>query len=146
MSIEDLRPFNIDDLLGRSAINANRKLLIESINNKNIMVTGAGGSIGSEICKQVLKFKPKRLILVDSNEYSLYTIYNNLISKNKDKLIFPILSNLQNSLHIENLLVQYEINSVYHAAAYKHVKLVEENIIESVKNNVFCTYNLIRSC
>ena len=90
MSIEDLRPFNIDDLLGRSAINANRKLLIESINNKNIMVTGAGGSIGSEICKQVLKFKPKRLILVDSNEYSLYTIYNNLISKNKDKLIFPI--------------------------------------------------------
>ena len=69
------------------------------------MVTGAGGSIGSEICKQVLKFKPKRLILVDSNEYSLYTIYNNLISKNKINNI-PNYINLQNSLHIENLLVK----------------------------------------
>ena len=142
-SINDLRPIKINDLLGRAPSNPKKSLLIKSIRDKCILVTGSGGSIGSEICKQVIKLKPKKLILLDSNEFSLYNIQEYLKQKNKKIEIISILSSLEDLAQLENLFKTHKFNTIYHAAAYKHVNLVENNVIESLKNNILSTYNLL---
>ena len=105
------------------------------------MVTGAGGSIGSELCRQILKIKPKKLLLLDSNEFSLYSILNELenLQKDKDLEIIPILASIQDKKKIIILLNKWKPETIYHAAAYKHVPIVEQNIVEGLKNNVFGT-------
>jgi FlaA1/EpsC-like NDP-sugar epimerase len=108
------------------------------------MVTGAGGSIGSELSRQIIKLNPKKLILIELSEFALYKINEDLknLNTNKSVKIISLLINIQNQSKIEQVFKTFNIDTVYHAAAYKHVPLVEENICESVKNNVFGTFNL----
>ena len=113
----------------------------KNIKNKNVLVSGAGGTIGSQLCKEIAKNKPKKLLLVDSNEYSLYTVANDLdlINKNNSIEIIPLLVSIQDKKKIEIIFKTYMPETVYHAAAYKHVPIVEHNLAEGVKNNVFGT-------
>ncbi|OUR74099.1 hypothetical protein A9Q78_01720, partial [Methylophaga sp. 41_12_T18] len=100
------------------------------------MVTGAGGSIGSELCRQIMKLKPATLVLYDLNEFGLYAIERELQSFDIDVPIFAILGNVQDQKRIESACSRYAINTIYHAAAYKHVPMVERNTTEGVRNNV----------
>jgi FlaA1/EpsC-like NDP-sugar epimerase len=142
VSISDIKDLTIDDLLNRDQVQPNSELLSKNISSKVVMVTGAGGSIGSEISRQIIKLKPKKLILVESSEFALYKINEDLKNINKSVKNIPLLINIQNKTKIEQVFNTFNIDTVYHAAAYKHVSLVEENITESVKNNVFGTFIL----
>ena len=142
VSISDIKDLNIDDLLNRDQVKPNLELLSKNINSKVVMVTGAGGSIGSELSRQILKLNPKTLILVELSEFALYKISEDLKNRSKNINIISLLINIQNKSKIERLFNTFDIDTVYHAAAYKHVPLVEENICESIKNNVFGTFNL----
>ena len=142
ISVSDIKDLTIEDLLNREQINANYELLSKNINSKVVLVTGAGGSIGSEISRQIIKLKPKKLILIELNEFALYKINEDLKNLDQSIKIIPLLLNIQNSSKIEEVFKTFKVDTVYHAAAYKHVPLVEENICESVKNNVFGTYVL----
>ncbi|MES2675613.1 MAG: nucleoside-diphosphate sugar epimerase/dehydratase [Pseudomonadota bacterium] len=144
--IEQIRDVDIDDLLGRDSVQANPALLHACIQNKVVMVTGAGGSIGSELCRQIIKQSPKSLILFELNEYSLYTIEKELqtdLSKNGHTHIelTSLLGSVQNEERLTNIMTTFSVQTVYHAAAYKHVPLVEHNIVEGVKNNIFGTWS-----
>ena len=144
----NLRKIELTDLLGREPVKPNNNLFKKVIYNKIILITGAGGSIGSEIFKQILNFNPKKLIILDSSEFNLYKILENIESnihkykRNKIQII-PILSNLRNKKQIEQLFKENNIDSIYHSAAYKHVSFVEKNITESFINNFICTQNLL---
>ncbi|KJZ15973.1 nucleoside-diphosphate sugar epimerase [Marinomonas sp. S3726] len=142
--IDELRDVAIDDLLGREAVEPRKDLLGKNISNKVVMVTGAGGSIGSELCRQIIQNKPKILILFELSEFALYTIHEELTKKLNDLdttcEIKPIIGSVQDSDRIYSVLSNFSVNTIYHAAAYKHVPLVEYNVIEGVKNNVFGTY------
>tara|TARA_B000000475_G_scaffold270305_1_gene265701 strand:- start:1230 stop:3206 length:1977 start_codon:yes stop_codon:yes gene_type:complete len=142
VSISDIKDLSIEDLLNREQVKPNLELLSKNINSKIVMVTGAGGSIGSELSRQILKLNPKKLILIELSEFALYKIHEDLKNMNKSIKIIPLLINIQNKTKIEQVFNTFNIDIVYHAAAYKHVPLVEENITESVKNNVFGTFNL----
>ena len=142
ISISDIKDLIIEDLLNREEVQPNLKLLSKSINSKVVMVTGAGGSIGSELSRQIIKLKPKKLILIELNEFALYKISEELKKLNQGIKIIPLLINIQNSSRVKEVFKSFNIETVYHAAAYKHVPLVEENICESVKNNVFTTFEI----
>jgi FlaA1/EpsC-like NDP-sugar epimerase len=142
VSVSDIKDLSIDDLLNREQVQPNSELLSKNINSKVVMVTGAGGSIGSELSRQIIKLKPKILILIELSEFALYKISEDLKILNKRIKIIPLLLNIQNQSKIEQVFKTFNIDTVYHAAAYKHVPLVEENICESVKNNVFGTFIL----
>ena len=139
ISVSDIKDLTIEDLLSREQVQPNFELLAKKIKSKVVLVTGAGGSIGSEISRQIIKIQPKKLLLLESNEYALYKISEELKSINKNFEIIPLLVNIQNSSRIEEVFKTFIVDTVYHAAAYKHVPLVEENICESIKNNVFGT-------
>ena len=142
VSIDDLREVSIKDLLGRDAALPNQKLLNKNIINQVIMVTGAGGSIGSEICRQVISLKPKVLIMYEMSESSLYNIEKELASNiNPHIKIHPVLGNVNNKNRLKNVFRHFEVDTVYHAAAYKHVPMVEFNNTEGVDNNIFGTLN-----
>jgi len=145
VSISDIKDLTIEDLLSRDQVEPNLELLSKNINSKIVMVTGAGGSIGSEISRQIIKLNPKKLILVELNEFALYKISEDLKNIDKSINIIPLLLNIQNKLKIDEVFKTFNIETVYHAAAYKHVPLVEENICESVKNNVFGTFFLAQT-
>ena len=138
--IDLVRPILIEDLLSRNSVSSDPRLLGPGINKKSICVTGAGGSIGSEICRQIVIFKPKRIVLVELCEHNLYQIHKELI-KNCDKSIeiIPILGNVSNYRFMELTLKKYEVQIIYHSAAYKHVPLVETNPIEGILNNILTT-------
>ena len=140
ISVSDIKDLNIDDLLNREQVEPNLNLLSKNIISKTVIVTGAGGTIGSELCRQIIKLKPTKLLLLELNEFALYTINEELKNKNQNLKIIPILVNIQNSSRIEEVFKTFKVDTVYHAAAYKHVSLVEENICESIKNNVFGTF------
>ena len=139
IKISDIKDLNIDDLLNREQVKPDTKLLNKNINFKNVLVTGAGGSIGAELCRQIVKLKTNKLILLELNEFALYKIYDELITLNKNLKIIPLLVNTQDQEKLEIIFESFKIDTVYHAAAYKHVPLVEENICEGIKNNVFST-------
>lgn len=144
VTISDIRELSIDDLLGRAVIDTDKTILQNSIENRIVMVTGAGGSIGRELCRQIIFFKPARLILIDHSEFALYEIHQELllicnrIELNSTNLQ-PILASVQNSITLEEVFKNYLPEIVYHAAAYKHVPLVEMNPHEGILNNVFGT-------
>ena len=140
VSISDIKDLTIDDLLNRDQVQPNPELLSKNISLKAVMITGAGGSIGSELSRQIIKLKPKKLILLESSEFALYKINEDLKNINKSIKIIPLLINIQNKTKIEQVFKTFNIDTVYHAAAYKHVPLVEKNITESVKNNVLGTF------
>ena len=139
ITISDIKDLNVDDLLNRDEVQPDIKLLNKNINSKTVLVTGAGGSIGSELCRQVIKLKPKNLLLLELNEFALYKIYEELQNYNKDLKIISILVDAKEQTKLETIFETFKVDTVYHAAAYKHVPLVEENICEGVRNNVFST-------
>jgi FlaA1/EpsC-like NDP-sugar epimerase len=145
ISVSDIKDLNIDDILSRKQVQPNLELLSKNINSKVVLVTGAGGSIGSELSRQIIKFNPKKLLIVEFNEFALYKIDEELKNINQDIKIIPLLINIQNSSKIEKVFKTFKVETVYHAAAYKHVPLVEENICESLKNNVFGTFILAQA-
>lgn len=142
-SVDKLRDVEPADLLGRDSVPPDPSLLSASITNKVVLVSGAGGSIGSEICRQIIKNQPKILILYEINEFSLYSIEAELsraVSEEKLEIeIIPILGSVLDQLRVDRLLSAFRVNTVYHAAAYKHVPMVEHNIFEGVQNNAFGT-------
>ena len=143
VKIDDLLQVSIKDLLGRKSVEPNELLLGKNITNKTVVVTGAGGSIGSELCRQIVFLKPKALILFERNELALYSIdeeLNNLGSYHSFK-IYPILGSVTNKIRLKNLFKHFDVDTVYHAAAYKHVPMVEFNNTEGVENNIFGTFN-----
>ncbi|CBJ88226.1 putative dTDP-glucose-4,6-dehydratase/UDP-glucose 4-epimerase (WeeK) (WbpM) [Xenorhabdus nematophila ATCC 19061] len=141
--IDTLRRVSVDDLLGREQVSPLPELLSKNILNKNVLVSGAGGSIGSELCRQIIQQKPNSLVLLELTEYALYSIERELQKINRDKKlnvnIIPILGDIKNSEKIDKILSKFHINTIYHAAAYKHVPLVELNTIEGIQNNIFGT-------
>ena len=145
ITVSDIKDLNIDDLLNREPVKPDVKLLNKNISSKTVLVTGAGGSIGSELSRQIVKLKPNKLILLELNEFSLYKIYEELIVLNKNLKIIPLLVNVQDQLKLETIFETFKVDTVYHAAAYKHVPLVEENICEGIKNNVFGTLAIAKA-
>ena len=142
ISISDLREVSMDDLLGRDVVQSNKELLGKNITNKVVMVSGAGGSIGSELCRQIKVLKPKTLILYEMSELALYEIENELLtSVTKNTTIYPILGSVNNKARLEYIFNHFGVNTIYHAAAYKHVPMVEYNNNEGIDNNVFGTLN-----
>ena len=142
--IENIKDVEIEDLLGRDPVKPNPKLLDACIKNKAVMVTGAGGSIGSELCRQIIKHSPKTLILFEQSEYALYAIEKELegeLSKYSQQMeLIALLGSVQNEQRLLMAMQAYDVQTVYHAAAYKHVPLVEHNIVEGVNNNVMGTW------
>ncbi len=141
VSVSELKEVDVHDLLGRTEIEPNLDLINRNIQDKVVLVTGAGGSIGSEISRQVFLNKPKKLILLDSNEYALYSIRSELekIGNPSNVDLYAVLGNITNRSRMDEILEVYGVQTLYHAAAYKHVSLVEENPFEAVENNIFGT-------
>ena len=141
--IEQIKDVAVEDLLGRDPVKPNPQLMDACIKNKVVMVTGAGGSIGSELCRQIIKLEPKKLILFELNEFGLYAIERELqkLSFKNPVEIIPLLGSVQNRSRLESAMGTFNVQTVYHAAAYKHVPLVEQNIIEGIRNNIFGTWN-----
>ena len=141
--IHELRPIHIEDLLGREPIPPKKKLIAATITNKSVLVTGAGGSIGSEICSEIIQHQPKQLILLDHSEYNLYAIDKKLaVLKSKytsSTSIKTFLGSVRDHYRLEEICKTFKIHTIYHTAAYKHVPLVESNITEGVLNNIFGT-------
>jgi len=141
--IDELHEVSIHDLLGRDPVPPNVKLLEANINNKVVMITGAGGSIGSELCRQILLQRPQKIVLLELSEFALYNI-NGELQELADKLeygltIVPLLGSVQHKNRLLTIMRTFNVQTVYHAAAYKHVPVVEHNVIEGVRNNVFGT-------
>jgi FlaA1/EpsC-like NDP-sugar epimerase len=146
VTVEDLRVVDIKDLLGRDSVSPNNKLLKVKITNKVVMVTGAGGSIGSELCRQILKLQPKELILFELTEYSLYQIEQELLNINPmGTLVTAVLGSIKDYDRVTNTFKLHKVQTIYHTAAYKHVPLVESNPSEGVLNNVFGTLTLAKA-
>ena len=140
--INSLKPILIEDILGRDEIPPDPILLSKSINNKSILITGAGGSIGSELARKILEINPSRLVLLEINEPSLYQVQRELKNNFPEKDIFSILGSASSKKLLENAIRDYRIDLIFHAAAYKHVPLVEENPIIGLENNIFSTLNI----
>ncbi|RFC43908.1 MAG: 6-dehydratase FlaA1 and capsular polysaccharide biosynthesis protein EpsC [Verrucomicrobia bacterium] len=144
VSISDVKDLDIDDLLGRDPVPPIASLLSKNIVGKTVLVTGAGGSIGSELCRQILVVEPKTLVLVEQNEFALYRIYEELqnqagISFEAEVKLVPLLASVRDEERMGAILGTWCPETVYHAAAYKHVPLVEHNVVEGVRNNLLGT-------
>lgn len=147
--INDFVDVNIDDLLGRDIVPPKANLINAEIKNKVVMVSGAGGSIGSELCRQIVQHQPTKLILFEASEFNLYSIHKELekhiLNNDLNLELFPILGNVQSKFMAEKVLKSFKVQTVYHAAAYKHVPMVEGNVVEGVFNNVFGTLHLAQA-
>lgn len=145
----DVVDVDVEDLLGRDTVPPHPALLTHCITDKVVLVTGSGGSIGSELCRQILSCKPRQLVLVDNTEYNLYTIHRELEElahkKSLPVIVTPLLGNVQNERKMQKLFTELRIDTVYHAAAYKHVPIVEYNVAEGISNNVFGTLAAARA-
>ncbi|PAB59415.1 nucleoside-diphosphate sugar epimerase [Anaeromicrobium sediminis] len=142
VNVQKIRDVRIEDLLGREQIEVDLKEICEYIEDEVILVTGGGGSIGSELCRQISKFKPKKLLILDIYENNAYDIQNELIRNNKDLDLEVIIASVRDRKRLENIFDEYRPKVVFHAAAHKHVPLMEHNPTEAIKNNVFGTRNV----
>jgi FlaA1/EpsC-like NDP-sugar epimerase len=142
--VDELREIDVSDLLGRDPVPPNLSLLDACIRSKNVMVTGAGGSIGSELCRQILRLGPKRLVLFETSELALYDIERELRLSHPQAAveIVALLGSAQHKDRAVDIMRTFGVQTVYHAAAYKHVPIVEHNVIEGLRNNVVSTWNL----
>lgn len=145
MSIDQLQDIRVEDLLGRDPVTPDARLMEKHITGLTVLVTGAGGSIGSELCRQILLQRPKVLVLYELSEFGLYSIERELIDMCEQQGIgaevIPVIGTVQRRNRIETVLKSFNVDTVYHAAAYKHVPLVEYNMVEGVRNNVFGTWH-----
>lgn len=151
VSISDLRELDIDDLLGREPVAPNHILLAKNIVGKVVLVTGAGGSIGSELCRQILAVNPAKLLLIEQSEFALYAIHQELEEKlagldgTTSPVLVPLLASVQDDDRMREIMSTWHPNTVYHAAAYKHVPLVEHNPAAGIKNNVLGTMRIAQA-
>jgi len=164
VKVDDIREVGARDLLGRDPVGPDDQLLNANVNNKVVLVTGAGGSIGSELCRQIIRIKPKALILYEQNEHALYGIeieLNELVQREfsssvnmlddtipllasqtnqgRRDIITPILASVTNQGRLEMVCAAFCVQTIYHAAAYKHVPMVEKNPLEAINNNILGT-------
>lgn len=141
VSISDIRELDIDDLLGREPVMPNHILLAKNVHKKVVMVTGAGGSIGSELCRQIFQIGPTKILLIEQSEFALYGIHKELEEKQagSDTVLVPLFASVQDEDRMREILSTWRPDTVYHAAAYKHVPLVEHNPAAGIKNNVLGT-------
>ena len=141
VSFNDVRELDIDDLLGRESVKPNGLLLKKNTHSKTVLVTGAGGSIGGELCRQILQTQPSRLLLVEMSEFALYNIHQELEAMASEKVVelVPLLASVCDGSRMSDIMRTWRPQTVYHAAAYKHVPLVEHNPAEGVHNNVWGT-------
>jgi FlaA1/EpsC-like NDP-sugar epimerase len=146
VSIADLREVSLEELLGRDVVRPNEDLLGKNISQKVVLVTGAGGSIGAELCRQIVRLKPKSLVLFEISELALYTIEKELARVNHQSInIYPILGNINHKNRLRQVFKHFEVDTIYHAAAYKHVPMVEFNNSEGVNNNILGTLNVAQA-
>lgn len=139
VNVSELRHVDIQDLLGRDQVEPDDKLLDKCIKGKVVMVTGAGGSIGSELARLIATRAPERLVLFELSEYNLYAIEGELKQRNPDIEVSPVLGSVQDKQHVQRVIDRLGVQTIYHAAAYKHVPLVEYNVISGARNNVLGT-------
>ncbi len=144
VSLDAIQHVEVGDILGRSPVAPKKELLKRNIKDKNILVTGAGGSIGSELSRQIMRLSPKKVVLLDNSEFNLYTIHLELVAKGVNVEVIPALCTITNYYQLKKLISKHEIHTIYHAAAYKHVPMVEINIVSGVYNNVVGTFNVAR--
>jgi FlaA1/EpsC-like NDP-sugar epimerase len=149
VTVQDFKELDIEDLLGRDPVPPNTELLARNLAGKVVLVTGAGGSIGSELCRQILAERPRQLLLLDHTEFGLYSIHQELqglcIAGGHGAELIPLLGSVSNPQRLKEICEAYRPATVYHAAAYKHVPLVESNPTEGIVNNVFGTLNIARA-
>lgn len=147
VSVSQIRPVEVEDLLGRDEVNLDASILHQLVDSKVVLVTGAGGSIGSELCRQILQFKPITLVCVDLSEFALYTIEQEMVHQFAHVNLIFLTADVKNAHRIARILAQYSPNVVFHAAAYKHVPLMEHgNVFEALSNNVIGTHTLANAC
>ncbi|MDA8873305.1 polysaccharide biosynthesis protein [Alphaproteobacteria bacterium] len=142
--ISQLKDIKIEDLLGREPVEQDPQLMERNISGKVVLITGAGGSIGSELCRQIIGLAPQKIIMLDISEFAIYALQQELNSNPKSKYIalIPIIGSIQSKSVVKNIFDRFSVDTVFHAAAYKHVPLMEQNIMQCIKNNVFGTLNL----
>ena len=148
LKIDDLHAVRINDLLGRDLAPPNRDYLRLNTTNKVVMVTGAGGSIGSELCRQIIQLQPKRIVLFEQNEFSLYSINQELrefVDNSSSITITPILGSITDGDKVERVCKNFSVQTIYHAAAYKHVPMIELNIFSGIENNIFGTLSCAKA-
>lgn len=145
VSISNIRDVNIEDLLGRDEVKLNNEGIKEYVENKVVLVTGGGGSIGSELCRQLAKYKPAKLLILDIYENGAYDLQMELKYNYPDLHVEIIIASIRDEIRIDSVFEQYKPNVVFHAAAHKHVPLMEDNPAEAIKNNILGTYNLLCS-
>ncbi len=149
VTVQDIRELDIEDLLGRDPVPPSEELLTRELNGKVVLVSGAGGSIGSELARQICAQLPAKLILLDHNEFGLYSIHQELLTMRSEHGVslelVPLLGSVSNEERLRDVLTTHRPSVVYHAAAYKHVPMVEDNPGEGVRNNIFGTLNLARA-
>ena len=143
-TLEQIKFVEVDDILGREVVLPKKELLRKNIQNGNILITGAGGSIGAELSRQIKELQPSLIVLLDNSEYNLYTIHHELTITNGVNVV-PVLSTVTNYNQVHNVIKKYKIDTIYHAAAYKHVPMVELNVVSGVYNNVIGTFNVAKS-
>jgi FlaA1/EpsC-like NDP-sugar epimerase len=140
---DEIRPIQIEDLLGRESVEPNQQLIQQCITGKSVLVTGAGGSIGSELCRQIIRQRPSRLVMVDLTEHNLYAIERSIRAifdqEGFNIELVPLLGNVLDQCRMTELIRLYGVQTIYHAAAYKHVPIVEYNLAEGVRNNTLGT-------
>ena len=145
VSVSKLKEVSIEDLLGRDTINIDVESVCNHVNNQVVMITGGGGSIGSELCRQIAAHNPKLLIIFDIYENTTYDIQQELIKKYPSLKLETLIGSVRNTKRIESVIERYRPNIIYHAAAHKHVPLMEDSPNEAIKNNVFGTYKTARA-
>ena len=149
VTVRDFNELDIEDLLGRDAVVPDPDVLVRNITGQVVLVTGAGGSIGSELCRQILREKPRQLVLLDHGEFGLYSIHQELLAlcnaRHASVALVPLLVSVSNMRRLREICVAYRPHCIYHAAAYKHVPMVENNPAEGIANNVFGTLNVARA-
>ena len=145
VSVSKLREVSIEDLLGRDTIDIDVESVCNHVNNQVVMITGGGGSIGSELCRQIAAHNPKLLIIFDIYENTTYDIQQELIKKYPSLKLETLIGSVRNTNRIESVIERYRPDIIYHAAAHKHVPLMEDSPNEAIKNNVFGTYKTARA-
>lgn len=142
-AMNSLRDVQIEDLLGRDPVHLDNKNINSLIKNKTVLVTGGGGSIGSELCRQIVKYDPKRLVILDIYENNLYDIEMELRAEYPKLNLEAIVASVRDNARLNNVFETYKPEIVFHAAAHKHVPLMEKSPLEAIHNNVFGTYNVV---
>ena len=137
VSISQLREVSLEDLLGREPVKLDTASIAGYLENKCVLVTGAGGSIGSELCRQIVRYQPRRLILLGKGENSIFSIYQELQGRPEPVEFLPVIADIRDENRLENIFNEFKPDVVFHAAAHKHVPLMEANVCEAITNNIF---------